>query len=45
LFQKELNKALRWITEPEELKKFKSWCIKEFGKVYPTIIKRTFAVK
>jgi hypothetical protein len=45
LFQKELNKALRWITDPEELKKFKSWCIKEFGKVYPTIIKKTFALK
>jgi hypothetical protein len=44
LFQKELNKALRWITEPEELRRFRDWCISEFGSVYPIIIKRAFII-
>lgn len=44
LFQKELEKALKWITDAEEIKKFQEWCITEFGTKYPTIIKRAFAV-
>lgn len=43
LFKKELDKALKWITDVEEIKKFKDWCIKEFGKKYPTIIDQAFA--
>ena len=43
LFQKELHKALKWITDAEEIKKFQEWCIKEFGTVYPIIIKKAFA--
>lgn len=43
LFQKELNKALKWITDVEEVKRFKEWCIVEFGSVHPTIIKSAFA--
>lgn len=42
LFQKELNKALHWISDTEELKKFKMWCIVEFGAKYPNIISRAF---
>ncbi len=42
LFQKELNKALKWISDTEELKKFKVWCIVEFGGIYPNIISRAF---
>lgn len=42
LFQKELNKALKWITDAEEIQKFREWCIVEFGSKYPTIIKKTF---
>jgi len=42
LFQKELDKALKWITDTEEIKKFQEWCIKEFGTKYPTIIKKAF---
>lgn len=42
LFQKELNKALKWITDAEEMKRFREWCIVEFGAVYPVIIKNTF---
>lgn len=42
LFQKELYKALRWITDAEEINKFQSWCIMEFGMKYPLIIKKAF---
>ena len=42
LFQKELNKALSWISDTEELKSFKMWCIVEFGGKYPNIISRAF---
>lgn len=45
LFQKELNKAIKWITDTEEIKKLREWCILEFGHKYPTIIKKTFALK
>ncbi len=43
LFQKELNKALKWISDTEELKTFKMWCIGEFGATYPNIISRAFS--
>lgn len=43
LFQKELEKALKWITDAEEIKKFREWCIIEFGSKYPVIIKKAFA--
>lgn len=43
LFQKELNKALKWITDAEEIKRFQEWCITEFGSKYPVIIKKAFA--
>ena len=45
LFQKELYKALNWITSAEENKKFKEWCIVEFGAKYPIIIKKAFALE
>jgi|APGre2960657404_1045060.scaffolds.fasta_scaffold49620_2 hypothetical protein len=44
LFQKELYKALNWITSAEEIKKFQEWCIVEFGAKYPIIIKKAFAL-
>ncbi len=43
LFQKELLKAQKWITDAEEIKRFQEWCIKEFGSKYPTIIRKAFA--
>lgn len=43
LFQKELNKALNWITDAEEIQRFREWCIIEFGSVHPLIITKTFA--
>ncbi len=43
LFQKELYKALKWITDAEEVKRFQEWCITEFGTTYPSIIKKAFA--
>jgi hypothetical protein len=45
LFQKELYKALKWITSAEEIKKFQEWCIVEFGAKYPIIIKKAFALE
>lgn len=42
LFQKELNKALKWMNDAGEIKKFKEWCIVEFGTTYPTIIRSAF---
>lgn len=45
LFQKELNKALKWITDAEEIKKFQEWCIVEFGSVYPLIIRKAFILE
>jgi hypothetical protein len=43
LFQKELYKALKWLNDAEEIRRFKEWCIMEFGATYPTIIKKAFA--
>ena len=42
LFQKELNKALVWIVDAEEIKKFREWCIVEFGATYPSILQKAF---
>lgn len=44
LFQKELNKALKWITDAEEIQNFQTWCIREFGNKYPVILKKTFGM-
>ena len=43
LFQKELSKTLKWITDAEEIKRFQEWCITEFGAKYPLIIRKAFA--
>lgn len=43
LFQKELYKAKKWITDAEEIKRFQEWCITEFGSKYPNIISKAFA--
>lgn len=45
LFQKELNKGLKWITDTEEVRRFQEWCITEFGTKYPVIIKKAFAAR
>lgn len=42
LFQKELYKSISWISDTEELRRFKMWCIVEFGAKYPVIISRAF---
>ena len=44
LFQKELFKALKWITDSNDIKKFQEWCISEFSTLHPTIIKQAFAL-
>jgi hypothetical protein len=42
LFRKELIKSLKWIREAEDLNTFKTWCIQEFGTIYPSILKEVF---
>lgn len=42
LFKKELHKALTWITDAHDLRKFKNWCVVEFGQKYPMIIRSAF---
>jgi hypothetical protein len=42
LFQKELYKALRWLTDKEDLKRFRAWCVVEFGQKYPSILPKAF---
>jgi len=43
LFQKELNKVLKWLNNTDEIQKFQEWCIVEFGAKYPKIIQKTFS--
>ncbi|MFK8045424.1 MAG: hypothetical protein AB8B72_08010 [Crocinitomicaceae bacterium] len=45
LFQKELAKALKWVSNSEEREKLKTWCVSKFGKVYPEVVKLAFAKK
>ena len=45
LFQKELNKALKWISNSEEKESLKQWCYSKFGKKYPEVIKLAFIKK
>ena len=42
LFQKELNKAIRWMTNSEEMQRLREWCLVEFGTMYPTIVQKAF---
>jgi len=43
LFQKELSKGIRWMSDSEEIKRLREWCIKEFGTVYPSIVYKAFS--
>jgi len=43
LFQKELSKALKWMTSTEEVQRLREFCIKEFGALYPSIVNKAFA--
>jgi hypothetical protein len=45
LFQKELNKALKWVSTSEDKEKLKVWCVRKFGKLYPDVVKLAFAKK
>lgn len=42
LFQKELSKAIKWMSDSEEIQRLREWCMKEFGTVYPSIIQKAF---
>ena len=41
LFQKELQKSLNWIGS-EEMKKFRTWVLNRFGRMYPDVIETAF---
>jgi hypothetical protein len=43
LFQKELMKSFKWITDAEEIQRLKEWCLMEFGAIYPSIVSTAFA--
>jgi hypothetical protein len=43
LFQKELSKGIRWMTNTEEVQHLRDWCIKEFGVKYPAIVHKAFS--
>ncbi len=45
LFQKELNKAIKWIKTSEEREKLKTWCNSKFGNVYPEVVRLAFTKK
>lgn len=45
LFQKELSKAIKWMSDSEEIQRLRDWCLKEFGTVYPSIIQKAFATQ
>lgn len=42
LFQKELEKAVRWINKSEDLQSFKAYCMIEYGHLYPAVLKKVF---
>ncbi|NJN25371.1 MAG: hypothetical protein HC819_05060 [Cyclobacteriaceae bacterium] len=41
LFEKELKKAIKMLV-PEEIKELRAWCLEKFGKLYSTLIHRSF---
>jgi hypothetical protein len=45
LFQKELNKAITWITNSDEKESLKTWCFSKFGKEYKEVINLAFLTK
>jgi hypothetical protein len=45
LFQKELSKAIKWMSDSEEIQRLREWCLKEFGAVYPSIINKAFRLQ
>ncbi|PWH84706.1 hypothetical protein DIT68_13365 [Brumimicrobium oceani] len=45
LFQKELEKSVKWINKSEDLHSLKEWCMIEFGQLYPSILKKVFYKK
>lgn len=45
LFQKELSKSIKWMSDSEEIHRLKEWCMKEFGSIYPSIINKAFTLQ
>jgi len=45
LFQKELNKAIKWLKTSDEIEAFRVWCFNNFGKKYPEVVRMAFSKK
>ena len=45
LFQKELNKAIKWMSNKEDRTLLKKWCLSKFGKEYQEVIRIAFVEK
>ena len=43
LFTKELNKAIKWLKEKEDLSQLRDWCLQRFGSKYGDIIHQSFS--
>ena len=41
LFEKELNKIMKWMTKAE-MQEFEKWCKNRFASLYPDIIFKSF---
>lgn len=41
LFEKELRKALQYV-QANDLVEFKTWCYKQFARLYRRVLKRVF---
>ena len=41
LFEKELRKAVKWVS-PTEVKELRSWCYRKFGQRYTFIFEKVF---
>lgn len=43
LFTKELNKAIKWLKEKEDISQLREWCLQRFGSQYGDIIDQSFS--
>ena len=42
LFQKELEKSIKWIGKSEDLQSFKRYCMIKYGHLYPVVLRKVF---
>jgi len=42
LFKKELEKAIKWLRQSNEVKSLQKWCYAKFGHLYHDVITNSF---